>query len=242
MNALQNKVIVITGASSGIGQATAEALVREGARVMLAARRVDRLESLVKKLGDQATFHKTDVTDRQQVLDLAKAALDKFGQIDGWVNNAGLMPLSPIADGLVDQWDQMVDVNIKGVLYGIHAAIPSMLTQGFGDIVNIASVAGHVVFPTAAVYCGTKFAVRAISEGLRHELAGKVRVTIISPGAVETELPNSITSDAVKESLKPIFDIAIKPEAIANAIVYALSQPRDVSVNEMVIRPTVQEL
>lgn len=242
MSQLQKKVIVITGASSGIGEATARALVNAGASVMLAARRVDRLESLVKELGDQAAAHTTDVTDKQQVLDLAQATLKRFGKIDGWVNNAGLMPLSMMIEGKVDEWDQMVDVNIKGVLYGIHAALPSMLKQGFGDIVNIASVAGHTVFPAGAVYCGTKYAVRAISEGLRHELAGKVRVTIISPGAVATELADHISSKDVKGFMQPVLDIAISPTAIADAIVYALSQPRDVSVNEILIRPTAQEL
>ncbi|HAI12764.1 MAG TPA: oxidoreductase [Phycisphaerales bacterium] len=242
MSNLQGKVIVITGASSGIGQATAQALIQAGANVMLAARRVDRLDAIVKALGDKAASLVTDVTDRKQVLALADETLKQFGRIDGWVNNAGLMPLSFLAEGKVEEWDQMVDVNIKGVLNGIHAALPSMLEQGFGDVVNIASVAGHVVFPSGGVYCATKFAVRAISEGLRHELAGKIRVTIISPGAVATELTNTITSDTVIEHMKPVFDIAIDPKAIADAIVYALSQPRDVSVNEMVIRPTVQEL
>ena len=239
---LSNKIVAVTGASSGIGQATALALVNAGASVMLAARRVDRLETIVKELGDKASFHATDVIDRNQVLALADATLQKFGRIDGWVNNAGLMPLSMLEEGKVEEWDRMVDVNIKGVLYGIHAALPSMLKQGFGDIVNISSVAGHIVFPSAAVYCGTKFAVRAISEGLRREMAGKIRVTIISPGAVATELADHITSQGVKEHLQPVLNQAISPKAIADAIVYALSQPSDVSVNEMLIRPSIQEL
>ncbi len=242
MASLENKIIVITGASSGIGQATARALHTAGASVMLAARRGDRLTELATELGEKAASHVTDVSNRQQVQDLAQATIAKFGRIDGWVNNAGYMPLSMIEEGKVDEWDKMVDVNIKGVLYGINAAVPAMLKQGFGDVVNISSVAGHLVFPSGAVYCGTKFAVRAISEGLRNEFAGRIRVTTISPGAVATELANHITSDQVLENLKPLLDLAINPNAIADAIVYALSQPRDVSINEMIIRPTAQEL
>lgn len=242
MSSLQDRVVVVTGASSGIGEAIARELVQAGASVMLAARRVDRLDALVAELGGKAVAQATDVTDRHQVLDLAQATVEQFGRIDGWVNNAGLMPLSMLAEGKVDEWDRMVDVNIKGVLYGIHAALPAMLKQGFGDMVNVASVAGHVVFPAAAVYCGTKFAVRAISEGLRREQVGKIRVTIISPGAVDTELTDHITSKDVKESMAPVLSVAIPPKAIADAVVYALSQPRDVSINEMIIRPTAQEL
>ncbi len=242
MIALEGKVVVITGASSGIGAATAKALVEAGASVMLAARRADRLDALVAELGEKAAAHVTNVVDKQQVLDLAQAAIKRFGRIDAWVNNAGLMPLSMLEEGKVDEWDRMVDVNIKGVLYGIHAAIGAMLEQGFGDVVNVASIAGHLVFPSGAVYCGTKFAVRAISEGMRHELAGRIRVTIISPGAVATELADHITSSQVKEGLQPVLDVAIPSKAIADAVVYALSQPRDVSINEMIIRPSAQEL
>ena len=242
MSPLEGKVVVITGASSGIGEAVARAVVKAGASVVLAARRADRLKALAAELGGKAAAKTTDVTDRQEVLDLADFAVEQFGRLDAWVNNAGLMPLSMLEEGKVDEWDRMVDVNIKGVLYGIHAALPPMLGQGFGDIVNVASVAGHVLFPGAAVYCGTKFAVRAISEGLRREQAGKIRVTIISPGAVATELTDHIPSEDIKASFKPAFAIAIPPNAIADAVVYAISQPKDISINEMVIRPTAQEL
>lgn len=240
-----DKVVVITGASSGIGAETARLLAGSGAKVVLAARRADRLEALVKEIGaagGQATAVTADVTDASAMQDLAQKAVSTYGRLDVWINNAGVMPLSPVAMGRTEEWDRMIDVNIKGVLNGVAAAHPLMLEQGSGHFVNVSSVAGHIVFPGAAVYCATKFAVRALSEGIRMESEGRVRVTNISPGAVRTELADSIGVAEIKDGIQPILDIAIEPSAIARGIRFAIAEPGDVDVNEMIIRPTRQEL
>ncbi len=240
-----NKVVIITGASSGLGEATARRLAKNGAKLMLAARREDRLQDLVAEIGQDggtAKYQVTDVTDQSQVKALAKATKDAYGRIDVLVNNAGLMPLSPLAETKVDEWERMVDVNIKGVLYGIAAVMPVMLQQESGHIINLSSVAGHKVFPGGTVYCATKFAAKAISEGIRLESNGKIRSTNISPGAVDTELTNTISHDETAEQVEQLYGVAIDADAIARAIAYAIEQPEDVDVNEMIIRPTKQEL
>lgn len=242
----KEKVVVITGASSGIGQATARLLAEKGMRLVLAARREDRLQELqqqIEKAGGTASYKVTDVTSREQMKELATFTLSTYGQIDALVNNAGLMPLSLLNKLKIDEWDQMVDVNIKGVLYGIAAVLPHMEERQQGHIINVASVAGHEVSQGSAVYSGTKFAVRAISEGLRKETSDKnIRTTIISPGAVATELTNTITDKDIierfsnrKESFSPLASIDI-----ANAIAYALEQPDHVAVNEILVRPALQ--
>ena len=245
MSEIQNKVVIITGASSGLGEATAKRLAASGAKLMLAARREDRLKELVAAIaqtGGTATYLVTDVVDRAQVEALAKQTLSIYGRIDVLINNAGLMPLSPLDQIKVEEWDQMIDVNIKGVLYGIAAVLPMMRQQKSGHIINVSSVAGHKVFPGAAVYCATKFAVRAISEGLRLESNGEIRSTNISPGAVATELTSTISDADTAASINALYEIAIDADAIARAIAYAIEQPGDVDVNEMIIRPTRQEL
>jgi len=241
---LNGKTYVITGASSGIGEATAEALVSAGANVMLGARREERLKDLADRLGERAAYRVCDVTRRGDVGALAEGAANAFGRVDGVINNAGIMPLSTIRKGRVDEWDQMIDVNIKGVMYGIHAVLNRLIEQGGGDIVNVSSVAGHVTGPGFAVYSGTKWAVRAISDGLRQEVGSKgVRVTIISPGAVATELVHSIKDEKTKEAMTSQSSFTpIASEDIANAITYALSQPAGVSVNEILVRPTDQQM
>ncbi len=245
MSEILNKVVIITGASSGLGEATAKRLAASGAKLMLAARREDRLKELVAAIassGGTATYLVTDVTDRAQVEALAKETLNTYGRIDVLVNNAGLMPLSPLDQLKVEEWDKMIDVNIKGVLYGIAAVLPMMRQQKSGHIINVSSVAGHKVFPGSAVYCATKFAVRAISEGLRLESNGEIRSTNISPGAVATELTSTITDADTAANMNALYEIAIDADAIARAIAYAIEQPGDVDVNEMIIRPTRQEL
>ena len=241
----KNKVVIITGASSGLGEATARRLAKNGAKLMLAARREDRLQDLVTEInnnGGTAKYQVTDVTDKSQVEALAKATKDAYGQIDVLVNNAGLMPLSPLAETKIDEWEQMVDVNIKGVLYNIAAVMPVMLQQESGHIINLSSVAGHKVFSGGTVYCATKFAVKAISEGIRLESEGKIRSTNISPGAVDTELTTTISHEESAKMAQQLYGIAIDADAIARAITYAIEQPGDVDVNEMIIRPTKQEL
>ncbi|MGJ5628634.1 SDR family oxidoreductase [Nostoc sp. CALU 1950] len=245
MSEIQNKVVIITGASSGLGEATAKRLAASGAKLMLAARREDRLKELVAaiaKSGGTATYRVTDVIDRAQVETLAKETLSTYGRIDVLINNAGLMPLSPLDQVKVEEWDRMIDVNIKGVLYGIAAVLPIMRQQKSGHIINLSSVAGHKVFPGAAVYCATKYAVRAISEGLRLESNGEIRSTNISPGAVDTELTTTITDQDTAAGINQLYAIAIDADAIACAIAYAIEQPSDVDVNEIIIRPTRQEL
>ncbi|MDZ8136406.1 MAG: SDR family oxidoreductase [Nostoc sp. DedQUE04] len=245
MSEIQNKVVIITGASSGLGEATAKRLAASGAKLMLAARREDRLKDLVgaiAKSGGTATYQVTDVANRAQVEALAKETLSTYGQIDVLINNAGLMPLSALDQVKVDEWERMIDINIKGVLYGIAAVLPIMRQQKSGHVINLSSVAGHKVFPGAAVYCATKYAVRAISEGLRLESNGEIRSTNISPGAVATELGNTITDKDAAAGINQLYEIAIDADAIARAIAYAIEQPSDVDVNEIIIRPTRQEL
>lgn len=244
---IKNKVVVITGASSGIGAATAKTLAKQGAKVVLGARREDRLNELVAEItqaGGQAVAKKTDVTDHQQVQALADLAVTKFGQLDVMFNNAGLMPLSELHLLKIDEWDRMIDVNIKGVLYGIAAALPIMRQQGSGQIIATDSVAGHFVHPNTAVYAGTKFAVRTIMEGLRQE-EGKnhIRSMIISPGAVETELYSTITDEKVRaNTYHNERSYGLSDMDVANAVAYAIDQPDNVSINEILLRPTEQPL
>jgi NADP-dependent 3-hydroxy acid dehydrogenase YdfG len=246
-NNIKGKVVVITGASSGLGEATARLLSAEGAAVVLGARRVERLKSLADELtdkGGKALAIATDVTDHEQVKKLVDAAVQKFGRIDVMINNAGLMPHSPLERLKIDDWDRMIDVNIKGVLYGIAAALPYMKQQKAGHIINVSSVAGHKVTPNGAVYCATKHAVRALSEGLRVEVKPyNIRTTIISPGAVATELPDSVTEPDVADRIHKFYkEVAIPADSFARAVAFAMSQPDDVDVNEILFRPTRQEL
>ena len=241
-----DKTAIITGASSGIGQATAKVLAGKGYHVILAARREDRLMELkneIEAAGGTAEYKVTDVTSAEEMRALAEAALEKNGKIDVLVNNAGLMPLSLMNKLKVDEWDRMIDVNIKGVLYGIAAVLPIMEKQKSGHIVNISSVAGHSIFKGSAVYSGTKFAVRAISEGLRQEIdpSHEIRVTIISPGAVETELTDTITDEDLLSAMKKGGSMKVlEAQDIANAIAYSVEQPAHVDVNEILIRPRQQ--
>lgn len=246
MSNIQNKVVIITGASSGIGEATAKELAFKGAKLVLAARREDRLKKLqqdIQNTGGQAVYKVTDVTSNEQMEELAEVALNEFGKIDVLVNNAGVMPHSFLYKKRIDDWNKMIDVNIKGVLFGIAAVLPTMRERKSGHIINLSSVAGHFVGPGSTVYAGTKFAVRAISEGLRKEEAGNnIRSTIISPGAVQSELINSITDMDLKPGIDKLYeDVAIEAESIARAIAFAIEQPSDVAINEMIIRPTSQE-
>lgn len=243
MSEIKGKVVAITGASSGIGEATARLLAERGAKVFLGARRIDKLKAIVGdivKAGGEADSHPLDVTKCDEVLTFVKGAQSRFGRLDVLINNAGLMPLSLLDQAKVEEWDQMIDVNIKGVLYGIAAALPIFRTQESGHFINISSVAGHVVRPTMAVYSGTKYAVRAISEGLRQEVGDKLRVTVISPGAVESELAETISDPALKQQIDTYRKIAIPGDAIARAIAFAIEQPPEVDVNEILIRPTAQ--
>lgn len=238
MTLQKSKVILITGASSGIGETTAIILANAGHKVIVAARRIDRLETLtqrIKQEGGIARAFALDVTSQANFNAVVAAVTAEFGAIDVLINNAGLMPLSPMAALKTDEWNQMIDVNIKGVLNGIGAVLTQMEQRG-GHIINVASIAAHSVFPTAAVYCATKFAVRAISTGLRLETQ-KVRVTTISPGVVESELANTTTDTATKAWLEDFRKVALKPEAIANAIAYAIAQPEEVNVDELIVQP-----
>jgi NADP-dependent 3-hydroxy acid dehydrogenase YdfG len=229
---VENKVIAITGASSGIGEASAKLLAQNGAKVVLGARRTDRLEKIVEAIQSAV-----DVTDRQDMKAFIHCAKEKFDRIDVIFNNAGVMPLSLMNALKVDEWDKMIDVNIKGVLNGIAAGLPIMEAQGGGQFINTASIAAHLVGPTSAVYSATKYAVWAISDGLRQE-SRNIRVTIISPGVVETELGSDITNDLAKDGLKELRKTALTPEAIARAVLYAVAQPEDVDVSEIIVRPT----
>ncbi|WP_028877869.1 SDR family oxidoreductase [Terasakiella pusilla] len=242
MSGLSEKTIIITGASSGLGEAMARKLAAKGAKLVLGARRLDKLQVIQKDLGENVRIMACDVTDARQVDQLAKLALDEFGRIDVLVNNAGVMPLSFFSEKKLDEWNQMIDVNIRGVLHGIAAVMDTMNAQQSGHIINIASVAGHVVTPSSGVYSATKFAVRAISEGLRQESRGQLRTTIISPGAVTSELTQSISNEKVAKGVDKLYEDAIDADAIARAVVYAVEQPDDVDVNEIVIRPTKQAL
>ena len=246
-NNIKGRVVVITGASSGLGEATARLLSTEEATVVLGARRVDRIQSLADELsakGGKALAVATDVTHHEQVKKLVHAAVQKFGRIDVMINNAGLMPSSPLERLKIDDWDRAIDVNIKGVLYGIAAALPYMQKQKSGHFINVSSVAGHKVTPNGAVYCATKHAVRVISEGLRAEVKPyNIRTTIISPGAVATELPDSVTEPDIAERMHKFYrDVAIPADSFARAVAFAISQPEDVDVNEILFRPTRQEL
>ena len=235
-----DKVVLITGASSGIGAGIARELAASGAKVMLGARRVGRLNALAAELagaGGTALAHPLDVTDRESVAAFASAARAAWGRVNVIVNNAGVMPLSLMASMKVDEWERMVDVNIKGVLYGIAAVLPEMTARGSGHVVNIASIGALQVVPTAAVYCATKYAVRAISDGLRQE-NNRIRVTCIHPGVVESELADTITDPVAAEAMKSYRAIALKPDAVARAVRFAIEQPDDVDVNEIVVRPT----
>ena len=232
-----DKVVLVTGASSGIGAGIARELGRAGAKLALGARRTERLEALASEIGGETMVGRLDVTDRGDVAAFAAAARRRFGRIDVIVNNAGVMPLSPMASLKVEEWDRMVDVNIKGVLHGIAAVLPEMTERGSGHIVNIASIGALQVVPTAAVYCATKFAVRAISEGLRQE-NDRIRVTCIHPGVVESELADTITDPVAVAAMKEYRAIALQPDAIGRAVRFAIEQPDDVDVSEIVVRPT----
>jgi len=242
---IKDKVVVITGASSGLGEAAARKLAQEGARLILGARRLERLEALARELslGKDAAV-KTDVSQLDQVRHLVDHAVRKHGRIDAIINNAGLMPHSLLERGKVDDWNRMIDVNIKGVLYGIAAALPHMKAQKSGHIINVSSVAGHKVRPGSTVYAATKTAVRVISEGLRQEVKPyNIRTTVISPGAIATELPDSITEPDVAVGIHDFYEkFAIAADSFANMVLFAMSQPEDVDVNEILFRPTSQEL
>jgi NADP-dependent 3-hydroxy acid dehydrogenase YdfG len=241
--AIKDKVVVITGASSGLGEAAARRLAGQGAKLVLGARRLERLETLAKELSPAAAaVFETDVTQYAQVKRLVDHAVEAHGRIDTIINNAGLMPQSLLEKLKIEEWDRMIDVNIKGVLYGIAAALPHMKAQKSGHIINVASVAGHKVGPGGTVYSATKHAVRVISEGLRQEVKPyHIRTTIISPGAVTTELPNTITDPDVAERIRKVYSIAVPADSFANMVVFAMSQPEDVDVNEILYRPTRQE-
>jgi len=241
------KVIVITGASSGIGESTAKLLANQGDEVVLGARREKRLQKIVVDIendGGSAIYQVTDVTDLKQVQALAQLALDEYGHIDVWINNAGLMPRSEFIKGRVEEWDKMIDVNLKGTLYGINAVLPTMRSQHSGQIINISSVAGHATSIGSGVYSATKFGVRAISEALRKEEAtakSNVRVTVVSPGAIATELTDHVKDPETKLALDKFYDdYAVSADRIAQTIAFAINTPADTTMNEIVIRPTAQ--
>lgn len=234
------KVILITGASSGIGEAAARLLASQGHHIVIGARRSERLAALANEIqtsGGSVRYRAVDVTSLEDVYAFAESAIDAFGRIDVIVNNAGVMPLSPLAALKVDEWDRMIDVNIRGVLHGIAAVLPGMQAQGYGQVINVSSIGGLAVSPTAAVYCATKFAVRAISDGLRQE-NDKIRVTVICPGVVESELADTISDETARNAMREFRRIALSSDAIARAISYAIEQPADVDVSEIVVRPT----
>jgi len=240
MTQMEDKVVLITGASSGIGEATARVLARTGAAVVLGARRTERLQALAEQIaadGGRAHAIGLDVTSRESVQAFVDEAVRTFGRVDVLVNNAGIMPLSAMAALKVEEWDRMIDVNIKGVLHGIAAVLPVMHRQQSGQIINVSSIGGLSVVPTAAVYCATKYAVRAISDGLRQE-NDRIRVTCVYPGVVESELASTITDPAAAQAMEAYRRIALKPEAIAQAIAHVIAQPADVDTSEIVVRPT----
>ncbi len=240
MSNIQGKVILITGASSGIGEGTARVLAERGAHVVLGARRTGKLEKLAGEInakGGSARFRALDVTSLEDMEAFVAFAKKEFGRVDVLINNAGVMPLSPLEARKIDEWNQMIDVNIRGVLHGIAAALPGMKQQGVGQIVNVSSIGGHSVVPTGAVYCATKFAVRAISDGLRQENTD-IRVTVISPGVVESDLASTITHASTQKAMEDFRKIAITPDAIGRAIAFAVEQPDDVDVSEIIVRPT----
>ncbi|MEV0614019.1 SDR family oxidoreductase [Nonomuraea sp. NPDC050404] len=238
-----SKIILITGASSGIGQATALRLAREGHHVVLGARREDRLTATaeaVEAAGGKADVRCLDVTDRADVAAFVDAAAERHGRVDVIVNNAGVMPLSPLEALLVEEWDRMIDVNVRGLLHGIAAALPHFQRQGGGHFVTVASIGAHQVSPSAAVYCATKYAAWAITEGLRQEVDPSIRVTTVSPGVVESELADSITDPSAREAMRTYRAETIPADSIAEGISYALAQPAGVDVNELIIRPARQ--
>ena len=244
---IEGKVVVITGASSGLGEATARLLSAQGASVVLGARRIDRLRVLADELsrrGGKALAVPTDVIQCDQVKRLVDTAAQTYGRIDVMINNAGLMPQALLERLKIDEWNRMIDVNIKGVLYGIAAALPHMKQQKAGHFINVSSVAGHRVGPGFAVYAATKYAVRALSEGLRQEVKPyNIRTTVISPGAVATELPNTVTDPQAAERIRKFYaEVAIPAESFARAVAFAMSQPEEVDVNEILFRPTRQEV
>jgi NADP-dependent 3-hydroxy acid dehydrogenase YdfG len=244
MTGINGKVVGITGASSGIGEATAVLLAGRGAKLVLGARRSDRLEALVDRIagaGGEAIHARTDVTRRDDLVNLVKVACARYGKLDVLINNAGIGPISPLDDLRVEDWEEMIDVNFKGVLYGIAAALPVFRQQGFGHFVNIISTAGLKVVPLQAVYGATKNAVRTLTEGLRQEAGDKLRVTGISPGFIHTDFVESMTNpDAKAQTLSARDKMAISPDAIARAIAFAIEQPPDVDVGDITIRPTAQ--
>lgn len=244
-NRIEGKVVVITGASSGLGEAAARLLTAQGASVVLGARRLERIKALAEEAtsrGGKALAMATDVVKREQVQRLVDEAVRTFGRIDVMLNNAGVMPVSPLERLKIDEWDQMIDVNIKGVLYGIAAALPHMKSRRSGHIINVASVAGHKVRPGIAVYSATKYAVRIISEGLRQEVKPyNIRTTVISPGAVATELADHVSDPDMAQNMRKSYEIAIPADSFANMVVFAMSQPEEVDVNEILFRPTSQE-
>ena len=244
---IAGKVVVITGASSGLGEATARLLAREGATVALAARRADRIDTLAAEIdhaGGQAMAIATDVTEREQVKALVDAVVEQYGKVDVMLNNAGLMPLAPLEDLKTDEWDQMIDVNLKGVLNGIAAALPYMKEQKSGHFINVSSVYGHKLGPDATVYCATKFAVRALSEGLRQEVKPyNIRTTVISPGAVATELLEHISDETIQSQTKEfVGQIAVPADTFARMVAFAINEPANVDVNEILFRPTAQPI
>ncbi len=244
---IEGKVVVIAGASSGLGEAVARLLSEQGAKVVLGARRAERIDAIAKELneaGGSALAVKTDVTNQEQVRALVDSAVKTYGRVDVMVNNAGLMPHSPLDRLKIEDWDRMIDVNIKGVLYGIAAALPHMKEQKSGHIINTSSVAGHRVTPGGAVYCATKHAVLALSEGLRQEVKPyNIRTTVVSPGAVTSELPDSITEKDISERIHDFYEnYAIPADSFARVVSFAISQPEDVDINEVLFRPTAQPL
>jgi NADP-dependent 3-hydroxy acid dehydrogenase YdfG len=246
MSAIADKIVVITGASSGIGESTAKLLARHGAKVVLGARRKNRIDAVVKEIsaaGGKAIGFTVDVTKRAEVEALIQATVDSFDRVDVIVNNAGTMLIAPVQALKVEEWDRQIDVNIKGLLYGVAAVLPHMQKQKNGHIINIASVFGIKVFaPGGTVYCATKSAVRALTEGLRIELHSQnIRCTMISPGAVATELPEGSSEEATRENLREFYKMAIPADSIASAIAYAIEQPAEVEIDEVVIRPTTQD-
>ena len=244
---IKDKVVIITGASSGIGYATAKILAQSGAKVAVGARRLDRLEKLQKEINEQdgeILISKLDVTKKSECDSFVTKVIEKWGQVDVIVNNAGLMPLSFIKNLKIDEWDRMIDVNIKGVLYCTAAVLPTMLEKKSGHIINISSVAGRIVFPAGSIYCATKHAVTAFTEGLRQELSPRknIRVTSIEPGVVETELTNTITDESLEKFVETSKQMeALKAEDIATAIVFAIDAPNHMNVNEILVRPTTQD-
>lgn len=242
---ISGKVILITGASSGLGEAAARHLAKEGATVVLGARRIDRLKTLEAEINKEgkALALQVDVTDAEQLKKMADTAFKQFGRIDVLINNAGLMPQSLIENFRIDEWNQMIDVNIKGVLYGIAAVMPYMIEQKSGHIINVSSVAGHKVHPGGAVYSATKHAVRVISEGFRQEVKHyNIRTTVISPGMVDTELPDSVKEPHFSMRMHKLYkDFAVPSDSFARAVAFAISQPENIDINEILYRPTRQD-